>query len=270
MWSCAGIVSLDVSQSAVVDGHLTTAVTSLPALRTLVANQCRKLTPAISALFPLPSAGPPGVLEAHLESFCVQRCFQLTASTLHQVATGAGLRMLSISHVDLSSLPLFASAPAMSDCTASLLLESSADITEAESPGRSASAEEDASTSSLSGRSSSQSLPQVAPPTNAVGGALTVLALHCCTRVSHAALKALATTAPNLEMLFLGGAAVLTSPAEHPDNKLLDAVAAAVRQVHLQGRGSGAAEDGAKRAISSRSVFSPRAVTPRWLLAPCT
>lgn len=203
----AGIVVLDLSRSRAVDADVAAAVTQLPCLQALLADQCHKLTAE------LPEAMHSRAGGARMRILSVQRCYQLTSASLWQLlqlARHTQMHALAVSHVECFDMQELASgrllpgtsaadAAAGSSVTASphVALEDGA-----EQNGPAAATVERAPSRSSSTMSADTVLHFSAP----AGSQLRVLALSSCTRLSLDALAVILAATPALRTLLLGGA----------------------------------------------------------------
>jgi hypothetical protein len=168
-----GITGLDISGLPVDDGDVLALLHMLPQLRHLHAAACRKLTPRLATALLRGDANhvrpsPP----FQLTILDLQRCFQLTPHTLHEllaaarsvcgdaVAPLAALRGLAVSHLDLYPLVHHLSQPPQPQ---------------------------------------SRLLPALQPT------GLTLLAANNCTGLHPDVIAALAHACPQLQYLMLGG-----------------------------------------------------------------
>lgn len=161
--ACAGLGKLDLSNSPVGDSEVLDAIHQLRSLQVLRLSGCKKLT---TALVCSPSHA---AKLCQLSSLCLQRCYQLEASTLTCLLAAtaeadARLTLLIMSHLVLSQWP---GGPA---------------------------------------QLGADGMPIPPQPTVAVPASrLQILGLNNCMRVGAAALSTIASTCSQLQVLLLGG-----------------------------------------------------------------
>ena len=191
------MTSIDVSSTPTLDEHLAAATARLPRLRCVIADHCRKLTPSITHCSTRAPASSSAL--AALQQLSLQRCFQLTASTLRDLlcstqARAARLQYLALSHLDLTPMAMQPADSSSTTSTSSACSEHSASTEDVEISAASASASCYEVSQILAGY---QQQPVVS--------SLRVLALHCCSPFPMSALMCIANAAPQLETLLLGG-----------------------------------------------------------------
>ena len=233
---------MDLRGAPVEDADVAAAARALPNLRALNLSGCKKLSPAVVPLLLAPSAGAPGRVRfgraaPSLQVLGLSRCFQLTAGALGDVLSAtsrkpdpdpdpAPLAAATLSHLALSGWPATAPAPVLNPLT------------------------------------NPKTYPfPAAPPLRG----LRALALTNCSRLGPASLAAVASGAPRLRMLLLGGCTLMPprTPAAEADAgahmPAFPVLAVRARELHLGAAGAAAAAAAERKACALAALGARRA-----------
>lgn len=207
------MTGLDLSGLYVDEADVLHLCGGLPSLRTLSLAGCKKLTGALCD-----ALASPGTPTPHLQALDLQRCFQLTSSSLAAFlrpaasagagagAAGSGLRLqfLGLSHLNLSQLQL-----QVSQHSDTLHADDTPPDTHTSATGAGPSADSRAIGGTSHDSAAAASTSHMVPLPASVGGGLRMLALHNCTQLSAGVLLQVAAACPQLQLLLLGGGAFL-------------------------------------------------------------